>query len=41
VARIDYIWASPEWLPLDARVGKDAGSDHLPVIAALALRPAS
>ena len=35
--RIDYIWASPEWVVTDAWVGDDAGSDHLPVIAKLAL----
>lgn len=41
IARIDYIWASPAWLPLDANIGDDAGSDHLPVIATLALIPES
>jgi endonuclease/exonuclease/phosphatase (EEP) superfamily protein YafD len=39
VVRIDYIWASDHWLPLDARVGPDAGSDHLPVIGRMALLP--
>lgn len=39
LARIDYIWASDAWLPLDAWVGDDAGSDHLPVLARLALVP--
>lgn len=37
VLRIDYIWASAEWQPLSAFVGDDIGSDHLPVIAHLAL----
>lgn len=41
VARIDYIWASEHWLPLDAWVAADAGSDHLPVMARLALLPAA
>lgn len=40
LVRIDYIWASSEWLPLKAWVGADAGSDHLPVVARLALLPA-
>ena len=37
LARIDYIWASEAWLPLESWVGDDAGSDHLPVMARLAL----
>jgi endonuclease/exonuclease/phosphatase family metal-dependent hydrolase len=37
VLRIDYIWASAEWQLLSASVGDDIGSDHLPVIAHLAL----
>ena len=37
VARIDYIWASGEWQALSASVGEDIGSDHLPVIAHIAL----
>ena len=37
ILRIDYIWASEEWLPLSATVGEDVGSDHLAVIADLAL----
>jgi len=41
VARIDYIWAPEHWLPLDAWVAADAGSDHLPVMARLALLPAA
>jgi len=39
-ARIDYIWASPAWQPVSARVGDDAGSDHLPVLATVSLIPA-
>jgi endonuclease/exonuclease/phosphatase (EEP) superfamily protein YafD len=35
--RIDYVWISTHWQPLDAWVGDDAGSDHLPVIARVAL----
>jgi endonuclease/exonuclease/phosphatase (EEP) superfamily protein YafD len=35
--RIDYIWATPHWQPLDAWVGPGAGSDHLPVLATLDL----
>jgi vancomycin resistance protein VanJ len=35
VLRLDYIWLSPEIRPRTARVGPDAGSDHLPVIADL------
>jgi endonuclease/exonuclease/phosphatase family metal-dependent hydrolase len=37
VLRIDYIWASADWLLLAAAVGEDVGSDHLPVTAQLAL----
>jgi endonuclease/exonuclease/phosphatase family metal-dependent hydrolase len=37
VMRIDYIWASGEWQALSASVGEDIGSDHLPVIAHIAL----
>lgn len=36
-ARIDHILASPEWTVRDAWVGADYGSDHLPLIADLAL----
>lgn len=38
VLRLDYIWASHHWRPLDAHLGPDAGSDHLPLIATLQLR---
>lgn len=38
VGRIDYIWYTKELQPLDAYVGSGGGSDHLPVIAKLAIR---
>lgn len=37
--RIDYVWGTPHWYPLEVQVGEDAGSDHLPVIARMALAP--
>ena len=37
LVRIDYIWATTHFLPLLSWVGSDVGSDHLPVISALAL----
>lgn len=37
--RIDYVWGTPQWYPLDVWVGDDAGSDHLPVMARMALAP--
>lgn len=37
--RIDYIWGSSHWYPLETWVADDAGSDHLPVIARMALLP--
>jgi endonuclease/exonuclease/phosphatase (EEP) superfamily protein YafD len=39
VLRIDYVWTSRHWQPLAAWVGPSAGSDHLPVLARLALPP--
>ena len=35
--RVDYIWHTPDLRCLKAWVGDDAGSDHLPVLAQLAL----
>ncbi len=37
VLRLDYIWASHHWRVLSSGLGPDAGSDHLPVLATLAL----
>jgi len=37
VARVDYIWYTPPLRAEAAWVGQDAGSDHLPVLARLAL----
>jgi endonuclease/exonuclease/phosphatase family metal-dependent hydrolase len=37
VVRVDYIWHTPHMVPRAAWVGDDAGSDHLPVLATLAL----
>jgi vancomycin resistance protein VanJ len=36
VLRIDYVWHSFELRAVEARVGPDVGSDHLPVVADLA-----
>jgi vancomycin resistance protein VanJ len=38
LARVDYIWHTDDLEALDCWVGEDAGSDHLPVLAQLALR---
>lgn len=35
VSRIDYIWHTPEFRTVDAWVGENIGSDHLPVMARL------
>jgi endonuclease/exonuclease/phosphatase family metal-dependent hydrolase len=35
--RIDYIWATPHFVPVASYVGPHVGSDHLPVISQLAL----
>jgi endonuclease/exonuclease/phosphatase family metal-dependent hydrolase len=35
--RIDYVWVSVHWQPLAAWVERDAGSDHRPVVARVAL----
>jgi vancomycin resistance protein VanJ len=37
LSRIDYIWHTREITTLDAWVGPNAGSDHLPVLATLDL----
>ncbi len=37
ILRVDYIWYTAELNSLDAWVGEDTGSDHLPVLARLAL----
>jgi vancomycin resistance protein VanJ len=38
LVRIDYIWATAHFVPLAGAVGPHIGSDHLPVVCALALR---
>ncbi len=35
--RLDYIWHSAEFIAVDAAVGPDGGSDHLPVVTRLVL----
>jgi len=35
--RVDYIWSTPDLTALAAWLGEDAGSDHLPVLARLAI----
>ena len=37
ILRVDYIWCSGELNSIDAWVGEDTGSDHLPVVARLSL----
>lgn len=39
--RIDHILVNEGWTVVDARVGEDLGSDHLPVVATVRLRDAS
>ena len=39
LVRIDYIWATAHFVPLISAVGPHVGSDHVPVICTLALRP--
>jgi endonuclease/exonuclease/phosphatase (EEP) superfamily protein YafD len=35
IQRIDYVWHSEEWIALEAFVGQDGHSDHLPIVAKL------
>lgn len=35
--RIDYIWGTSHWYPLETWVGGDTGSDHLPVKVRIAI----
>ena len=37
VQRIDYVWHSAEFNAIEAKVGQEDGSDHLPVVAQLRL----
>lgn len=37
IQRIDYVWHSDEFAAVQAFVGQDGGSDHLPVVAKLRL----
>ena len=37
LVRIDYVWHTDHFTALDAWVGEDGGSDHLPVLATLRL----
>lgn len=39
VLRVDYIWYTRSLRVLEAWIGKDAGSDHLPVLAKVELPP--
>lgn len=39
--RIDHILCGPDWQPCRCWVGPELGSDHLPLIADLALKPAA
>jgi vancomycin resistance protein VanJ len=38
VLRIDYVWISRDWYPVDAWIAEEAGSDHRPVEARLAIQ---
>jgi endonuclease/exonuclease/phosphatase family metal-dependent hydrolase len=40
VARVDYIWYTEHLESLDSWVGKDAGSDHMPLLAKMGFRRA-
>jgi endonuclease/exonuclease/phosphatase family metal-dependent hydrolase len=37
--RIDYVWVSPHFTPVRMEVLSSEASDHLPIVAELALRP--
>lgn len=37
IQRIDYIWHTEEFETIDAYLGQDGGSDHLPIVAKLRL----
>jgi vancomycin resistance protein VanJ len=37
VQRVDYVWHSAEFVALEAFVGPEGGSDHLPIVAKLKL----
>ncbi len=39
--RLDHVLHSAHWEPLRCQVGSDASSDHLPLVAALRLRPSA
>ncbi|MFN8419685.1 MAG: endonuclease/exonuclease/phosphatase family protein [Anaerolineae bacterium] len=38
IIRIDYIWHSPQWAPINAEQGPYLGSDHLAVLAQFTLK---
>lgn len=40
VIRIDYIWYTRDFIARSAGIGRDAGSDHLPVVAGIDWRDA-
>lgn len=37
--RIDYVWGTSRWYPLETRVSDDMGSDHFPVTVRMAFSP--
>jgi endonuclease/exonuclease/phosphatase family metal-dependent hydrolase len=41
IIRIDYIWYTRDFIARSAGLGRDAGSDHLPVVAGIDWRDAS
>ena len=36
--RIDHVLTSEDWVPLECRIGRDIGSDHLPLITEVSWR---